>query len=726
MSSVRFYGSSPKSSPPAFLLPNQLDKASCLALENHFTAARLVYVMLAEEEPDVSLSAFLERDCVQGLLLSKQDTHLEATIQHLKDVLAEGKFLLFVPGKSLCAKGNLRSIPSATLLFLLSLGLPTLPVSLDNFGAMGLAQDHEPITQLGVHFSPLLPEPTPSHDPLLRLSALLENWMEAREIMFQGQPFLQGSLTATLIRGLKAHPYARLIDGVDDSSLPYSHLLGAAIAFAKHLKTLTHKRRVGIILPPGKGCVLANLACLFAGKVPVNFNFTASHEAIESAITQSEVDKFITADLFMRRCSEFPWPPKRDLILLEQERVKFQSKAKWWMIATRFLPTELLLKLLDAEAFGGDDEAALLFTSGSSGAPKGVPLSHKNILANIAQCYSRIDLHKNSRILGCLPIFHSFGCTITLFFPLILGFDLITYPSPKESKRLGELLEKYSIELFVSTPTFLRPLIKRVPAEQLKTLRYMIVGSEKLSPDLSQSFKDHFGFYPIEGYGLTEASPVCCVNMPNRQESGNTPVLPSAKIGTVGQALPGLALKITDSITEEPASLFQTGMIWLKGSNIFPGYLNEAKLNAQILKNGWFCTGDVGHLDAEGFLHIEGRISRFSKIGGEMVPHEQLEIAILRALKLDPTHSERQVVVLSLPDPQKGEVIVLLSTVFGPNLSQDLMVLHYNLLDQGIPALWCPKRLIPVKEIPMLPSGKIDLTRCQKMLEEALKISPYA
>ena len=194
--------------------------------------------------------------------------------------------------------------------------------------------------------------------------------------------------------------------------------------------------------------------------------------------------------------------------------------------------------------------------------------------------------------------------------------------------------------------------------------------------------------------------------------------MPSLRHGSVGQLLPGIALRLTDPITERQVPVDQTGIIWFKGPNVFPGYLKQPRKTEEVLKDGWFRTGDLGRLDGDGFLYIEGRLSRFSKIGGEMIPHETVEEHIIRALGLEGA-SERKVAVVGVPDPDKGEALVLLSTVAGETIKQEIIQLRYALLDQGVPALWIPKRMLRVMEIPLLASGKMDLRKCAELAQQA-------
>jgi acyl-[acyl-carrier-protein]-phospholipid O-acyltransferase/long-chain-fatty-acid--[acyl-carrier-protein] ligase len=298
---------------------------------------------------------------------------------------------------------------------------------------------------------------------------------------------------------------------------------------------------------------------------------------------------------------------------------------------------------------------------------------------------------------------------------LLAGLDLVSYPSPLEHKRLAELIHLQKVNLLLSTPTFLRGFMKRVDPEQFASLSLVVTGAEKMPAALASAFEEKFSIQPQEGYGLTETSPATNLNLPNLTATADqAPVMPSSRNGSVGQMLPGIAVRLTNPATEKPITIDQQGLIWLKGANVFTGYLNNPKKSEEVLKDGWFLTGDVGRMDEDGFLHIEGRISRFSKIGGEMVPHETLEAAITKALNLE-QDTERKIAIVGIPDVQKGEAIILLSTVAGLALEQECIDLRYKLMDAGIPSLWCPKRIVSTKEIPSLASGKLDIKGCEDL-----------
>ncbi|MFW2385484.1 MAG: AMP-binding protein, partial [Akkermansiaceae bacterium] len=548
-----------------------------------------------------------------------------------------------------------------------------------------------------------------------------ESLLKASSEAFASREFFNGSLPIALLEGLKKHgSTTTLFDGTDDSELPFGKVLGASIALSKEIKAATKKKRVGILLPPGKGGLVANLAVLFAGKIPVNLNFTASREAVQSSIKQADLDKFITADPFVRKVPDFPWPPNRDLIFIERLLPKIKKRIIKWVVLGKILPASMLAKILGLGNEKGDDEAILLFTSGSSGEPKGVPLSHRNLLANVTQFGTQLQLDDDAKLLGCLPLFHSLGCTVTLWFPVIEGLDLVTYPTPLENKRLAELIDKHSVDLLLATPTFLRGYMRRIDPEQLSSLKIVITGAEKLPDNLANSFEEKFGKLPMEGYGLTETSPGSHVNLPIDDPQDGTPVIKAHRFTSVGPNLPGVAVKITNAATDEPSELHESGIIWLKGENIFQGYLDQPELSKEVLdEDGWFKTGDVGRVDEDGFLYIEGRMSRFSKIGGEMVPHEAVEAAVNKVLGLD-RETDRKITIVGIPDEKKGEAILLLSTIASDALEQETLDIRYKLLDEGLPSLWCPKQILSVDSIPVLASGKLDIKACDAMVKELM------
>ncbi|MBK1790371.1 AMP-binding protein [Persicirhabdus sediminis] len=709
---IEFFGLENLSQKGALIIPGRLDFHEVLQLENKLADRQITWLCEENISLEFTEQAFLEAE-QRNVLAFSLDDDPQLVGKKLKESLANNGVIIFLAGQARTHRGDISPVPASHLQFLCKLGLPIHALSCHMVEENALCTDilrnlPKAIISLSVEI------PAKQASPA--------SWREALvlgdERNYSSRSFLEGSLTLNLLAGLKKHgSTSSITDGTDDSTLSYDKILGAAIALSQIIKQETKKKRVAIILPPGKGGLVANLAVLFANKIPVNINFTASNRAIHSSIRQAGVDKYITADPFIRKMPHYPWPPNRDIIYIERELPVLKKKIIRWVILSKILPVPVLAKMLGLGEDRNNDEAVLLFTSGSSGEPKGVPLSHRNVLANICQFGSRVNMSNEHTLLGCLPLFHSFGSTVTLWYPCIEGINLVTYPSPLETKRLADLIEAHQISLLINTPTFLRGYMRRVDPEKLKSLKLIATGAEKLPRSLAEKFAEKFGIMPMEGYGLTETSPATNLNIPDMLVDGTGCDIPSNKAGSVGKLLPGIAVKLTNPANDKATPISEQGVIWLKGSNIFQGYLKDAAKTDEVIKDGWLNTGDIGRVDDDGFLYIEGRISRFSKIAGEMVPHETVEAAINQIYELD-QETERKIAVVGVPDEQKGEAIVLLSTLCGDTYHQECIDLRYKLMDMGIPSLWCPRNFIPVEEIPVLASGKLDIKGCEQLAQE--------
>jgi acyl-[acyl-carrier-protein]-phospholipid O-acyltransferase/long-chain-fatty-acid--[acyl-carrier-protein] ligase len=527
------------------------------------------------------------------------------------------------------------------------------------------------------------------------------------EWAYQRRPILRGHLAEACLRGLRRRQFdAAVTDGMDGSVTSRGTVLAAAIALSGYLREHCPSRRVAVVLPPGRAAVVANAALMLAGKVPVNLNFTAGRAAIEAAIRIADISEVITAGPVIKRLPDFPWPEKT--LRIESILPPLKKTIAMWRVLI-VLPWRLLAAWLRIPKVGDREEAVILFTSGSAGEPKGVVLSHRNILGNVSQFSSMLDLTREDAVLGCLPFFHSFGCTVTLWYPLIEGIRLVTYPNPLETAKNVELIKKHNVTLLISTPTFLRGYLRKAEREQIAALKLVVTGAEKLPAELATAFEERFGKPVEQGYGLTETSPVVSVNLPDPTKSHDgDSVQPASRFGSAGKLAPGMAAQIRDPDTGAAMSLHETGMLWLSGPNIFEGYLNDPARTAAVIQDGWFKTGDLARFDEDGFLYIEGRLSRFSKIGGEMVPHETVEARVREALKIGV--EDNSIAITGIPDEAKGEALVLLSTV-----EIDTGTLRTALAGIGIPNLWIPKRVLRVEAIPSLASGKLDLKGCREL-----------
>ena len=544
------------------------------------------------------------------------------------------------------------------------------------------------------------------------IARVREELLKLGESCFRRRPSLDRHLAEECVRGLKRRPFATaVVDGLDHSLLSRSKLLGAAAALSRLFRKEFPDERIAIVLPASKGSMVANLAVTLAGKVPVDLNFTIGRAANESCIKRANLRVAISATQFIDRIKDFPWPER--VLKLDELMPRLKRQIVFWWMMSILAPAGLLLRLLQIPKGGGHAEATLLFTSGSTGEPKGVVLSHRNIVGNVSQFRELLDAKRNDAILASLPFFHSFGSTVTLWYPLIEGVRIVTYPNPLEAAKNAALIERYKLTLLLATPTFLRSYLRKVAPHQLRSLRLVITGAEKLPLDLAKSFEERFGQKVFEGYGLTETSPVVSVNLAEPQPTKpGEQVQPSARLGSVGKMAPGIAAEIREPETDRKLSLHETGMLWLRGPNIFEGYLHDPERTADVLHDSWFKTGDIGRFDEDGFLYIEGRMSRFSKIGGEMVPHEALEQKIIELLDLS-GKEERGIAIMGVQDETKGEALLLLSAV-----DVDLAQLRDKLREAGVPNLWIPRKVQRVASIPVLASGKLDLKKCSELVNE--------
>jgi acyl-[acyl-carrier-protein]-phospholipid O-acyltransferase/long-chain-fatty-acid--[acyl-carrier-protein] ligase len=538
-----------------------------------------------------------------------------------------------------------------------------------------------------------------------------ERLLELGELCFQKRPELDTHLGRATVSGLKRRQFDEaVIDGMDGRVLKRGDLLAVSIALSWWIKKHCAGDRVAVVLPPGVGAVIANLAVTLANKVAVNLNFTAGRAALQSAINRGQILHAISAKPVMKRFEDFPWP--KDVFRLEEVLPELKPKIVLWRLISAVAPAWLLSHLLGLPRKGDRQEAVLLFTSGSSGEPKGVVLSHRNVMGNVLQFGSMVNLGREDSVMASLPFFHSFGCTVTLWYPLIEGVRAVTYPTPVDVVKNAEIIERYNISLLVTTPTFLRGYLKRTEPKQFASIKLLVAGAEKLPRELAESFEQKFGKHVLEGYGLTETAPVVSTNLPDPAPSRpNDTIQNSERVGSVGKLLPGQAAQIRDPETNDLLSPHALGILWLKGPNVFEGYLNEPERTAEVLHDGWFKTGDLGRFDEDGFLYIEGRLSRFSKIAGEMVPHETIETKIVEAFGFK-MEDERLVAIVGVPDQAKGEALILLAA---RNLS--LEEVRERLLAAGLPNLWIPRRIKRVEKIPILGSGKLDLGKCKALAE---------
>ncbi len=692
------------------LLPNHLTWIDAIVLQ--LACPRPIRFIVFEEIYNLRLLNPIFR-AIGALPISPRKA--KDAVRAASEAILAGEIVCIFPEGELSRSGMLLRLKRGYELIARAAKCPVVPVWTDNlWGSIFSFKGGKYFFKWPSHFP--YPVTIAFGEPIAQeqadIATVRERFLELGEFCYQQRPMLRGHLGEACLRGLKKNQFdVGVIDGMDHSQMSRGMLLAAAISLSRVVRRECPRNRVAIVLPPGKAALIANLAVLLADKVPVNLNFTAGRAAIESCIAQAGLRHCLTAHPFVKRLGDFPWPERT--IFLDDILPLLKPQIVVLRAIVLFTPAWLLARALCVPRVGDRREAFLLFTSGSSGAPKGVALTHRNLLANVQQFALMLDLDPRDSVLGSLPFFHSFGATVTVLFPMLQPVAVVTYPNPLEIAKLAALIERYKISLVVTTPTFLRGYMRKAEPQQLASLKLLVTGAEKLPADLAAAFEAQFKMKVLQGYGLTETSPVAAVNLPEPKPSrpGDS-VQPSSRDGSIGKLAPGVAAQIRDPETGAHLSLHETGMLWLRGPNVFDGYLEDPARTAEVLIDGWFKTGDLARFDEDGFCFIEGRLARFSKIGGEMVPHETVETRIVEVLGLGGEH-ERTCAVSAVPDEAKGEALVLLTT-----RDFDHADLKKKLADAGLPNLWIPRVVKKVEAIPVLGTGKLDLKRCKELAAE--------
>jgi acyl-[acyl-carrier-protein]-phospholipid O-acyltransferase/long-chain-fatty-acid--[acyl-carrier-protein] ligase len=557
-----------------------------------------------------------------------------------------------------------------------------------------------------VSFGEPMPPTTPAHELRSCIRALGEAaWQLRRKD--------RSPLHRQFVRAMRRYPFRF---AMADQNRPHVSALQAligSIAVARALRPRwRNQRNVGMLLPPTVAGALVNVAASLCGKTIVNLNYTVGKAGLAAAVRLADLGSIVTSRVFVDKAKlELPEGPM--IIYMEDVARTIGTSGKVTaMLLAVLAPTRLIERACgQRHPLTMDDLATIIFSSGSTGDPKGVMLTHFNIDSNVQGATQLLHLSPDERVLGILPFFHSFGYLV-FWFVMFNNAGMVFHPSPLDAIAIGELVRRYRVTFLVTTPTFLQLYTRRCSPEQFSSLRVVLTGAEKLSMRQYQAFEDRFGIRPIEGYGVTECSPVIAVNSPDYRAAGFFQA--ASRRGTVGQPLPGVAIRIVDPDTFDPLPPDSAGMLLVKGPNVMKGYLGRDDLTREAIRDGWYVTGDIAALDDDGFLAITDRLSRFSKIGGEMVPHGRVEEALHSAAGAD----VQVFAVTGLPDEKKGERLVVLHTLDERLIPRILDKIAHS----GLPNLFVPSRgdFFKVDALPTLGTGKLDLRALKHVAKEKL------
>ena len=628
------------------------------------------------------------------------DTTSPYAVKRMAEYLAGGgKLVLFAEGR-LSRTGTLMKLFDGTgfLIYKTKAKVITAYVR----GASVLPYSPNPnakrfFPRVTLHFSDLLVAPGLDGHSTSQARATLTAWLRDQLVRQQFEvemDFGAKNLFAAVAETARQKPGFRVLEDVSLQPLTYRTLMVGAEVMASVLRDrLAADARVGLLLPNVNAMPVAILGLWSLGKVPAILNFSTGAAGMLACAKLAGLKQVITSRLFLDRARLNADDFTRaglELLYLEDVRANISSARKFFAL----LRYQLRLPAVGRSLAAGDTTAVVIFTSGSEGVPKGVELTHGNILANIRQILAVTDLTDRDRLFNCLPLFHSFGLGVGTLLPLVRGLYVFLYPSPLHYRLVPALIYDRNCTIFASTNTFLNGYARKAHPYDFSSLRYLFAAAEKLQEATSLTWSQKYGVRILEGYGATECAP--CVSL-------NTPLEPLN--GSVGRFLPGMEHKL-----EPVEGVAKGGRLFVRGLNVMKGYLNsDANATFQAL-NGWYDTGDIVSVDAGGYLHVLGRMKRFAKVSGEMVSLTAVEDALAGAF---PHYGLRcQVAVITRPDEDKGEALVAISNE--PRLTLD--EIRTAIKAQGLSNLNVPRELRVVPEIPKLGTGKLNYRELQAQI----------
>ena len=528
------------------------------------------------------------------------------------------------------------------------------------------------------------------------------------------------TLPEAIIKGLKRQGSEMAAADIIGSATSGHRMLSAAILFSKQIPGDCHQN-IGILMPSSSAGVIANIASLLSGKTLVNLNFTASVEALAAASKKADINTIITSRKFIEKLANKGFDASlldtaKHVLYMEDLRQNIKKRDFIsMMVFVRLMPMEVI-KARYMKAVKAEDPAVILFSSGSEGTPKGVLLSHRNVMSNIKQIADVINTERDDVVMSVLPLFHAFGLTVTTFLPLVESLPVICHPDPTDVRNIAKGIATFRGTILCGTSTFLRMYVcnRKVEPLMLDSLRIVVSGAEKLNPEVRDSFKIKFNKTIYEGYGATETTPVASVNIPDKLAPDTLTTQIGSKLSTVGMPLPGTRFRIVNPDTFEDLPAGEDGLILIGGNQVMIAYLDDPEKTESVIteQDGvrWYHTGDKGHLDEDGFLVIVDRYSRFAKVGGEMISLGAIESALKPHLS-----EEVDILATTVADEKKGEKVVLLYTQ--EQAEADIK----QTISEHLSPLMQPSKLLYVEDIPKLGTGKTDLNAAKKLAAQAIQ-----
>ena len=705
---------------PVLVIPNRVDSTVLRRLEELLGGmGKIAWLVEDTLRPSDEIMAQVSRKGSQGIIFSVARGSHEALAEQVKAKLVSGRYVVLLPGRQEQPGACVTDVPMRVLQHLLEgYNGQVLPMYVGMYRGVNepaLLTSESPYEYAVVSFlSTFIPEDEPAE-------RLVAAWaVEASNCVGTVPPLPEETLAAGLLRSLTNHPHAVIIDGVNEQKMSYRRLLTLAAPLARRLRKNTIERRMGIILPPGRLSIIANVACMLAGISPVNIDYNYSESTFRSVAEQAELTRFITGSNFMQKQPDFPWPPSRDILLIEElltaSSISFQL-IKEYLVGR--LGRRHLASWMDMPVSTVHGEALTAFSLPEEGTGvRGVLLSHRAVMVGYRLAVSRLGIRAGGRVISSLPFYYRTGLTLGLVYPLLSGQDIITYPEPYAAKRICNLAHKYGPAMLTLEPRQIPGILEAAHTGDFVEGGHILVAGRVPMAVAQQAYHDH-KIVLCECYMPPEcAMPVACSMPPQPVGKGTSPhVIPSGAPGTVGMVMPGLAVRVTNHLQPDvPLGTGEAGLVWVKGEPLFSGFVQEGMPSPDISTNRWICTGDIGCIRADGLLTVGGPRECFSYVEGELISHARVEEILADILSVPRMIAEPRIAVVGIPTSDgRGEQVVLLSTlhkVVGPH---DVITLRYAIVNERIPSQYAPQRIVALRAIPTLAGGGVDYAFCRHL-----------
>jgi acyl-[acyl-carrier-protein]-phospholipid O-acyltransferase/long-chain-fatty-acid--[acyl-carrier-protein] ligase len=655
-----------------------------------FLPVKPVFVVHAEIFRNPWLRFFL-RFCDYFVVESAQPF----AIKKILKLINEGRPIVIFPEGRLTATGSMMKIYEGPAFIAAKSGAAVAPIYLNgtlhsHFTRLSKPHPRRFFPEMTIKIFPLtqillLPDATPKQ----RRRFATEQMRQLMQlIIFKNQKVTDTLYSRFLQKVNFFGKRYRLIEDKNQIEYSYGYLLKMVLVFARLFDPITQLgQKVGVLMPNLASTVSLFMALNARGRIPALLNYSSGVSGIQNSCVAADIHLIITSRKFIEAAklsTVIEQLTDISIIYLEDLRAQLKLSDKLWVLAYSYFPKKIEQK---------NDVAVILFTSGSEGKPKGVALSHSAILSNIAQLRAVIDFSVKDKIFNALPIFHAFGLMIGAVLPLLEGVRLFLYPSPLHYRIIPELVYDRSCTVLAGTNTFLAKYAQFAHPYDFYSIRYVVAGAEKLMEGTRELWFNKFGLRILEGYGATEAAPVIAMSTPM-----------AYKLGAVGQLMPGM-----ESRVEKIEGIDEGGLFYIKGPNVMMGYYRYEspgvlQPTSSLLGKGWYDTGDVVTVDSEGFIRILGRIKRFAKIAGEMVPLEVVEKIAYQA------SPEKEHVAITFDDEKRGEQVVICTT--DQKLTREQLLQALQKLK--LPEIFLPKRINYLHELPLLGSGKPDYVQIKQ------------